>query len=302
MDNKYNYSFIIPHKNIPDLLQRCLNSIPRREDVQILVVDDNSDTDKVDFENFPGLDDSNVVVILTKEGKGAGYARNVGLSNAKGKWLLFADADDFFVDGILDSLDFYKNKEFDILFFKACSRDNETLQSIEDDYRVYKLNQYIDKALTTKNFEYLRWSNENVLNVPWCKMINHEMIRSNNIFFEEVPVGNDAMFSVKCAYSSKNLMVIDNKLYCATVRKGSLTQVASNEIMLTRFYGLCRINAFLASINHKEHRYNLIKMSYSYLHNSPKMLIKALKMAFSISSFNDIIHDLYNTIKLSIRL
>ena len=36
-----NYSIIIPHKNIPDLLQRCLDSIPRREDVQI-IDDDNS--------------------------------------------------------------------------------------------------------------------------------------------------------------------------------------------------------------------------------------------------------------------
>ena len=37
-----NYSIIIPHKNIPNLLQRCLDSIPNREDVQIIVVDDNS--------------------------------------------------------------------------------------------------------------------------------------------------------------------------------------------------------------------------------------------------------------------
>lgn len=48
-----NYSIIIPHKNIPQLLQRCLDSIPIRDDVQVIVVDDNSDTDKVNFDNFP---------------------------------------------------------------------------------------------------------------------------------------------------------------------------------------------------------------------------------------------------------
>ena len=36
------FSIIIPHKNIPSLLQRCLDSIPKRDDVQIIVVDDNS--------------------------------------------------------------------------------------------------------------------------------------------------------------------------------------------------------------------------------------------------------------------
>ena len=32
------YSIIIPHKNIPDLLRRCLDSIPQRPDIQIIVV------------------------------------------------------------------------------------------------------------------------------------------------------------------------------------------------------------------------------------------------------------------------
>jgi glycosyltransferase involved in cell wall biosynthesis len=92
------FSVIIPHKNRPDLLQYCLNSIPRRKDIQIIVVDDNSDEDKVNFNKFPGLDDEYVEIYLTKEGKGAGYARNMGLKHAKGKWLLFADADDFFTE------------------------------------------------------------------------------------------------------------------------------------------------------------------------------------------------------------
>ena len=61
-----NYSIIIPHKNIPNLLQRCLDSIPNREDVQIIVVDDNSDPNIVDFDKFPGLNRSNVEVIFTK--------------------------------------------------------------------------------------------------------------------------------------------------------------------------------------------------------------------------------------------
>lgn len=91
-----NYSIIIPHKNIPDLLQRCLDSISPREDVQVIVVDDNSDLLIVDFEHFPGIDRDDVELIFPKDGKGAGYTRNVGLDHAVGKWLLFVDADDFY--------------------------------------------------------------------------------------------------------------------------------------------------------------------------------------------------------------
>ena len=53
------YSIIIPHKDIPDLLQRCLDSIPVRDDVEVIVVDDNSNTQKVDFGHFPGLERPN---------------------------------------------------------------------------------------------------------------------------------------------------------------------------------------------------------------------------------------------------
>ena len=38
-----NYSIIIPHKNSTVLLERCLKSIPCRKDVQVIVVDDNSE-------------------------------------------------------------------------------------------------------------------------------------------------------------------------------------------------------------------------------------------------------------------
>jgi len=38
----YNYSIIIPHYNIPELLMRCLKSIPKRDDIQVIVVDDGS--------------------------------------------------------------------------------------------------------------------------------------------------------------------------------------------------------------------------------------------------------------------
>ena len=49
MENKIIFSLIIPHKNIPSLLQRCLDSIPVREDLEIIILDDNSDSDKIDF-------------------------------------------------------------------------------------------------------------------------------------------------------------------------------------------------------------------------------------------------------------
>ncbi|MBQ5474281.1 MAG: glycosyltransferase, partial [Lachnospiraceae bacterium] len=49
------FSIIIPHYNIPDLLMRCLKSIPVSEDIQVIVVDDNSTDADTYLERFPEL-------------------------------------------------------------------------------------------------------------------------------------------------------------------------------------------------------------------------------------------------------
>src|SRR5574344_1519064 len=128
MEKIINFSFIIPHKNTPDLLIRCVNSIPQRDDIEIIIVDDNSSPDIVDFNKFPCFTNSNVRVIFNKEAKGAGHARNIALPLAIGKWIIFADSDDFFNPCAEDILNDYVNSTNDIVFFNANSGDSNTLQ------------------------------------------------------------------------------------------------------------------------------------------------------------------------------
>ena len=64
------YSIIVLHQNMPDLLQRSLDSIPERDDVQVIVVDDNSNPAVVDFDLFPGMDRKDVEIAFDKQGRG----------------------------------------------------------------------------------------------------------------------------------------------------------------------------------------------------------------------------------------
>lgn len=201
----YTYSIIIPHKNIPDLLQRCLDSIPRREDVQIIVIDDNSNPDVVDFEHFPGLNDSYVEVYFTKKGKGAGYARNIGLEHATGKWIIFADADDMFLDNIGDYLDKCKNLNYEVIMFNYVSkRLNGELRNIES-----ITPKFPQKLLLKKCF-------------PWCKVIRKVFLDTYNIKFQEVQWSNDLMFAVKLAKYAKTIFVDTERVYMQIERYGSL--------------------------------------------------------------------------------
>ena len=57
-----NFTIVIPHKNVPDLLERLISSIPFREDLEIIVVDDHSDADVV--ERLRKLERGNITIIL----------------------------------------------------------------------------------------------------------------------------------------------------------------------------------------------------------------------------------------------
>ena len=233
-----NYSIIIPHKNIPQLLQRCLDSIPIRDDVQVIVVDDNSDTDKVNFDNFPKWKGKNYEYYLTKEGKGAGYARNVGLEHTKGEWLLFADADDYFLSSInilFENIDSYKAE--DIIYFRPTAERYDTHEACDN---LNFINDYIDNYIKTGEASPLRvwWDS------PWGKLIRHSLIKKGNIRFEEIKYGNDHLFVVKAGCAADKIALFDETCYVYTIRKFSLT----SDFMKKPGEIACRAETYIKSL------------------------------------------------------
>lgn len=212
----FNYTIIIPHKNSAELLEYCLSTIPVRDDVQVIVVDDNSDPNKVDFSHFPQWAGKNYEYYLTKEGKGAGYARNVGLEHAKGKWLLFVDADDYFAPQVDAILSKYVDAEADIIFFRTKSvklQDKQTPSSRAD-------------AFNNKINRYFKNGDETELRVrffsPWSKIILRKIIDDNHIRFEEICYSNDNLFAVSIGCVASKIKVVDEELYVLTEQNESL--------------------------------------------------------------------------------
>ena len=200
-----NYSIIIPHKNTPDLLKRCINSIPVRKDLEIIIVDDNSSEKFVDFDNFPGLHRENTTVIFNKEGKGAGNARNIAIPKAKGKYIIFADSDDFFNSCFNDILDDYSNMNFDVVYFNANSVNSTTFKPsnrvdhLHDFFHIYKRNPS-DGLI---QFRYM-------FTEPWCKLINRDIIINNDITFGKTSVDEDVVFAINVGlFPIKFLLILE---------------------------------------------------------------------------------------------
>lgn len=265
-----NYSIIIPHHNIPRLLQRLLDSIPQRDDTEIIVVDDNSDPDIVDFNRFPGRGRSDVKVIFDKKGGFGGYARNIGLSVAKGKWILFADSDDYFNYCLNDVLDEYKDSDADIIFFKANSVDTDSYVST---FRSTELNGLIDLYETnpSRTLMELRYK----FGEPWCKFVKRSVIEKNNIRFEERSIHNDTAFSYLVGHYAKKALVDQRALYCVTVRKGSVSQVLSEHKILETIDNFGSSSMFFRKNNIPVSEERHFKELYLLKKDYPEIYLKA---------------------------
>lgn len=216
---KTNFTVIIPHKNTPNLLERLIKSIPIRDDLEIIVVDDHSDADVVDFDNFPCSDRPGITVVMNEQCHGAGHARNSALLLAKGEWILFADSDDFFNPGFNDFLNEYQNNDADIIYFNANSVDSETY---EPSKRVDHLHEFLEEYHQDpqKGAMVLRY----LFTEPWCKMVKRTLIEHYHITFDETIIRNDVRYSYLVGHYAKTILVDDRQLYCVTSRQNSVSR------------------------------------------------------------------------------
>ena len=226
------FSVIIPHKNIPQLLERCISSIPQSDDIEVIVVDDNSAPELVDFNKFPGLDRDNVRVIFDKKEKGAGAARNIGLSNSTGQWLIFADSDDFFHDNAFPLFRSLIQSDKELYVFDTDSVMSDTFEKVdnrEDIVTLYK------KSYDEKILRYMH-------HTVWGKIFKRDVFMKNNIKFQEIAASNDAFFAASYGVYAKDVEFADVVCYCCTVRGGSICTKLSYKNINARIKAVFDIN------------------------------------------------------------
>lgn len=219
------YSIIIPHYNSIDGLQKLVSSIPDRDDIEVIVVDDNSDCDVHLDINLQCL--TIYKLSNTTKTKGAGTCRNIGINQAVGEWLVFADADDFFVDGAFTLIDKEIDKNNDVIFFKPTSVSliNGSLSDRHVDFEDLVIRYNKDSDLSIKYKFY----------VPWSKVIRRAYLLDHNIYFDEVIASNDVMFSLKVGLNLEHFKVSESVIYCVTCGQGSLTKRYDYDVIRARF-------------------------------------------------------------------
>ena len=282
VDNENKLSIIIPYYNSPHTLEKLLHSIPRKDDIEIIVVNDRSDKFTEEYEILKVSDDySHVRFIenLTSK-KGTGTCINIGLSNVTGKWILIAGADDYFLDDFYGKVGKYFETDYDVVFFSPTSVYLET-GKIATRHLYYK--QLIENYLNGLPDSELMLRYD--FHSPCSKMIRSELIRQHTITCDEVLVCNDDMFSIKVGYYMKKFTATREEIYCITDHAASLSRKKGKEYFYSCFDVKLRIDDFL-----KEH---LDKRDYKKLR-----LVGISVLYHAINRYNLGLKDLANIVAI----
>ena len=203
------YSIIIPIYNAEKTLHRCLDSlIPQiNNDIEILLINDGSSDSSCEIcKEY--LNKNNSFRYYYQENSGVSAARNKGLDNANGDYILFVDSDDYVDIKYLETIDscIEKDKpEMMIFSVTFLNRDGKNVSMSYDDMSCSGKEMSKQLSLLGKKQK---------MHSLWNKVFINQIIKRNNIrFYPDLQTGEDSIFVFHYSFFITRLITKSNILY-----------------------------------------------------------------------------------------
>ena len=110
-------SIIIPMYNRSKYIEECINSVIHQtyKNLEIIIIDDASTDNSVEI--VKSINDDRIKIIKLEKNLGASNARNIGIKNAKGKYICFLDSDDYWVlDKLETQVNFIEKNNYSFIY------------------------------------------------------------------------------------------------------------------------------------------------------------------------------------------
>lgn len=208
-------SIIIPVYNTEKYLRECLDSIKMQNyvDLEVLMVDDGSkDGSGMICEEYSDID--NRFITIHQQNSGVSSARNTGLSRATGEWVFFIDSDDWIEPDFVFSYTSRIKNNVDLIYggYTAFGGDRAGIKKCE-----FKNSLFIDSDLKNAIPDLLSYC------MPWGKMFRMEIIKQNNLLFNELlSLSEDRLFLYQYMSLIKGVAFINYAGYHYRVTDNSL--------------------------------------------------------------------------------
>ena len=235
------FSIIIPAYNSQEFLNKAVESVINQtyNCWELLLIDDcSSDNTRLICENYEKQYKNKIKFYRHSVNKGASGARNTGIENSTGKYIVFLDSDDYLKKTALSQLynSIENNSEPDMIVFgmivngymglpKSCNMNS--VQGIE----------YIRSIILPEQLNLTSKKND-IYPFVWNKAFRSSLIKNHNICFNEAHrVWEDKEFVLWFLKNSQTILITDMALYYyETVETDNerLSEVCNDELLLSQ--------------------------------------------------------------------
>lgn len=221
-------SVIVPVYKVERYINRCVDSLLNQtlHNIEIILVDDGSpDICPTICDNYARKDSR--IRVIHKKNEGLGYARNSGISIAKGKYIAFVDSDDYVSKEFLEEL--YKLAESNGADVCIGGNTNVTKHGIiqyphEYAGTIFSKEAIVEKLLPTMlgyKYDGTGYSGMSV----WRGIYKREVIEKNKIRFpsERQYISEDIIFDLLLYPKTKKVVISNAVSYFYCYNGASLT-------------------------------------------------------------------------------
>ena len=223
------FSVIVPVYRVEEYLLTCVDSLlsqeNMRDQMEILLIDDGS-PDRCGEICDRLAEVYEEIRVFHKKNGGLSSARNSGIQEAKGQYIVFVDSDDTLEAGALgkiqEALDKYGDA--DAVFYDGLEDDGtsrDSLRRITDDHvRIFE---------NGKDF-LLKEYRDNNLNVEaWLYAYRRTFLEKNQLTFQEGILHEDVEFTPRVLMKCGKIIQLSDQLYHYMVRENSISTQKNKE-------------------------------------------------------------------------
>lgn len=199
-------SVIVPCYNMKEYMTECLGSIFKQslKDIEVICVDDGSDDGTREYLEVYQKKHQNMIVVY-QENQGAGAARNRGVRLARGEFIAFMDADDFY-------------PQEDILEYMYNSAIEKKATVCGGSYCIYRNGVFtysgFRKGTVFSKDTWMEAKKFPTFYGYWRFLFNAEFLQKNNIEFPNYLRGQDAPFFLMAIAKAKRVYCLSKVTYC----------------------------------------------------------------------------------------
>ena len=221
-------SVIIPIYNVGFYLQECVNSVIKQtyKNLEIILVDDVSTDECPNICDTYAKQYSNVKVVHKQNG-GLSDARNVGILNSTGDYLLFLDADDFWKDStaVQSLVDRINITHADLLNYSYIKYYEDLKKYINYFENLEPLPLDFNKL---ESIQYLLDNNLYIASA--CnKLIKKSLFEDGDLYFVKGIYSEDIDWCLRLLIKAESVDFICDNFYCYRQRSGSITHTINDK-------------------------------------------------------------------------